>query len=65
MVRYDEYLADGLPIASGVVEGACRHLLQDRLDLSGATWTVRNAEAVGSATFRSLFPVAFPSTSTI
>jgi hypothetical protein len=46
MVRYDEYLADGLPIASGVIEGACRHLLQDRLDLSGATWTVRNAEAV-------------------
>ncbi|TNC95548.1 MAG: hypothetical protein FD118_4191 [Rhodocyclaceae bacterium] len=46
MMRYDEYLAEGLPIGSGVIEGACRHLLQDRLDLSGATWTVRNAEAV-------------------
>lgn len=46
MMRYDQYLADGLPIGSGVIEGACRHLLQDRLDLSGATWTVRNAEAV-------------------
>jgi hypothetical protein len=46
MMRYDEYLAAGLPIGSGVIEGACRHLLQDRLDLSGATWTVRNAEAV-------------------
>lgn len=46
MMHYDEFLADGLPIASGVIEGACRHLLQDRLDLSGATWTVRNAEAV-------------------
>ena len=46
MMRYDEYLAAGLPIGSGVIEGACRHLLQDRLDLSGATWTVENAEAV-------------------
>jgi hypothetical protein len=46
MMRYDEYLAAGLPIGSGVIEGACRHLLQDRLDLSGATWTVKNAEAV-------------------
>ena len=46
MLRYDEYLAAGAPIGSGVIEGACRHLLQDRLDLSGATWTVRNAEAV-------------------
>lgn len=46
MMRYDENLAAGLPIGSGVIEGACRHLLKDRLDLSGATWTVRNAEAV-------------------
>jgi len=46
MMHYDEFLAEGLPIASGVIEGACRHLLQDRLDLSGATWTVQNAEAV-------------------
>jgi hypothetical protein len=46
MLRYHEYLAAGFPIGSGVIEGACRHLLQDRLDLSGATWTVSNAEAV-------------------
>jgi hypothetical protein len=46
MMRYDEHLAAGFPIGSGVIEGACRHLLKDRLDLSGATWTVRNAEAV-------------------
>ena len=46
MMHYDGYLAAGYPIGSGVIEGACRHLLQDRLDLSGATWTVRNAEAV-------------------
>jgi len=46
MVRYDELLRAGMPIASGVIEGACRHLMKDRLDLSGATWTVQNAEAV-------------------
>ena len=46
MMRYDEYVAAGFPIGGGVIEGACRHLLQDRLGLSGATWTVRNAEAV-------------------
>lgn len=46
MMRCGAYLAAGLPIASGVLEGACRHLLQDRIDLSAATWTVRNAEAV-------------------
>jgi hypothetical protein len=46
MLHYDQYLADGFPIASGVIEGVCRHLLQDRLDLSGATWRLRNAEAV-------------------
>lgn len=46
MLQYDGYLAEGFPIASGVIEGACRHLMQDRLDLSGATWRLRNAEAV-------------------
>ncbi|MSP61697.1 MAG: ISKra4 family transposase [Myxococcales bacterium] len=45
-LRYDEYLRDGLPIASGVIEGACRHLVKDRMDLSGAHWSLRGAEAV-------------------
>jgi hypothetical protein len=45
-LRYDQYLADGLPIASGVIEGACRHLVGDRMDITGARWTVRGAEAV-------------------
>ena len=31
-MRYDEYLAQGYPIASGVIEGACRHLVKDRLE---------------------------------
>lgn len=45
-LRYDEYLADGLPIASGVVEGACRHLVKDRMDITGARWGLQGAEAV-------------------
>jgi hypothetical protein len=31
-MRYDEYLAAGYPIGSGVVEGACRHLVKDRME---------------------------------
>ncbi len=45
-LRYDQHLADGLPISTGVIEGACRHLVKDRMDITGARWTVRGAEAV-------------------
>lgn len=45
-LRYDEYLAKGFPIASGVIEGACRHLVKDRMDLTGARWRLSGAEAV-------------------
>lgn len=45
-LRYDQYLAAGLPIGSGVIEGACRHLVKDRMDITGARWSVRGAEAV-------------------
>ena len=45
-LRYGEYLADGLPIASGVIEGACRHLVNDRLGITGAHWSLLGAEAV-------------------
>ena len=45
-LRYDQYLRDGLPIASGVIEGACRHLVADRMDKSGAHWSLLGAEAV-------------------
>ncbi len=38
------YLAKGWPIASGVIEGACRHLVKDRLELSGMRWTQDGAE---------------------
>jgi hypothetical protein len=43
---YHEYLATGLPIATGVIEGACRHLVKDRMELTGARWSLVGAEAV-------------------
>jgi hypothetical protein len=46
MLRYDEYLAGGLPIATGVIEGACRHLVKDRMDITGARWGLPGAEAI-------------------
>lgn len=45
-LRYDEYLRDGLPIATGVIEGACRYLVRDRIEITGATWKLNGAEAV-------------------
>ena len=40
------FLAEGLPIATGVIEGACRYLIQDRLGITGARWGLTDAEAV-------------------
>jgi hypothetical protein len=45
-LRYNHYLAKGLPIATGVIEGACRHLVKDRMDVTGARWSLTGAEAV-------------------
>ena len=45
-MRYDRYLADGLPIASGAVEGACKNLVKDRMERSGMRWKMPTAEAV-------------------
>ena len=45
-IHYAEFLKDGLPIATGVIEGACRHLIQDRLGITGARWGLAEAEAV-------------------
>jgi hypothetical protein len=45
-LAYDRYLTAGMPIASGVIEGACRHLVKDRLAVTGARWRLRGAEAV-------------------
>jgi hypothetical protein len=45
-LRYDQYLRMGMPIATGVIEGACRHLVKDRMELTGARWSLAGAEAV-------------------
>jgi hypothetical protein len=45
-MKYDEYLAAGYPIGSGVVEGACRHLVKDRMEQTGMRWRIAGAEAV-------------------
>jgi hypothetical protein len=45
-LRYDQALAAGWPIATGVIEGVCRHLIGDRLDITGARWGLQGAEAV-------------------
>jgi hypothetical protein len=45
-MRYDEYLAAGYPIGSGAAEGACRHLVKDRLEQTGMRWTVEGVQAM-------------------
>ena len=45
-MRYHEYLANGWPIASGPVEGACKNLIKDRMERSGMRWTEQMAEAI-------------------
>ena len=43
---YPAALANGWPIATGVIEGACRHLVKDRMDITGARWGLDGAEAI-------------------
>ena len=45
-VRYHEALTHGWPIATGVIEGACRHLVKDRMDITGASWGLAGVEVV-------------------
>lgn len=45
-MKYDEYLSGGYPIATGVIEGACRHLVKDRMERSGMRWTGEGAQAM-------------------
>lgn len=46
LMRYNELMEAGAPIATGVIEGGCRYLVNDRLDITGATWSLQGAEAV-------------------
>ncbi len=45
-MKYDEYLAAGYPIGSGVAEGACRHVVKDRMEQTGMRWTVQGAQSM-------------------
>lgn len=45
-LKYNDYLAQGFPIATGVIEGACRHLVKDRMEVTGARWSLEGAEGV-------------------
>jgi len=45
-LAYGSALKQGFPIASGVIEGACRHIINDRLDVTGARWSLKGAEAI-------------------
>ena len=46
LMNYEGALRDGLPIATGVIEGACRYVVKDRMDRTGARWSLTGAEAV-------------------
>ncbi len=45
-MHYDAYLARGWPIGTGVVEGACGHLVKDRMEQAGMRWTQKGAQAM-------------------
>ena len=45
-MQYDAYLAAGYPIGSGVVEGACRHVVKDRMEQTGMHWRIPGAQAI-------------------
>jgi hypothetical protein len=45
-LNYPAYLAKGYPIATGVIEGACRYLVKDRMEITGARWGLEGGEAV-------------------
>jgi hypothetical protein len=45
-MKYDKYLAAGYPIGSGVAEGACRHLVKDRMEQTGMRWVIEGAQAM-------------------
>jgi hypothetical protein len=45
-MRYDEYLEKGYPIASGVIEGACRYVVKDRMERTGMRWVLNGAHSM-------------------
>ncbi len=45
-LHYDKYLKSGYPIATGVIDGACRYLVKVRMEITGARWSLLGAEAL-------------------
>jgi len=45
-MQYHKYLEQGYPIASGVIEGACRHFVKDRMERAGMRWSIKGAQAM-------------------
>jgi len=45
-LNYKKYLEKGYPIATGIIEGACRYLVKDRMEITGARWSLKGAEAI-------------------
>jgi len=45
-MRYDQYLDLGCPVATGVIEGACRHVIKDRMERAGMRWKLPGAQAM-------------------
>ena len=45
-MQYDKALADGWPIATGMIEGACRFVIEDRFGITGARWSPDGAEVI-------------------
>jgi hypothetical protein len=45
-MKYDAYLRAGYPVGSGVIEGACRHVIKDRMERAGMMWTLEGAGAL-------------------
>ena len=45
-MKYAQYLSQGYPIGSGVIESACSHLVKNRMEISGARWGINGAESI-------------------
>jgi hypothetical protein len=45
-MKYDKALAKGWPIATGMIEGACRFVIEDRMGITGARWSPDGAEVI-------------------
>ncbi|MDM8544286.1 hypothetical protein QUF90_24690 [Desulfococcaceae bacterium HSG9] len=45
-MKYDEYLSNGYPIGTGIIESACGHPVKDRMEISGDRWGIDGAESI-------------------